>query len=122
MTGTSLRISQDLGPAAQSCILDPAALAEAAGLFQRAMRSRVDVLIANRFGEQEVNGRGLRAEIAEAAAAGFVVVTGMKARYRDAWVKFGGEYAVILEPAPLCIREWVLAAVARRSLTPMSAA
>lgn len=108
LTGTLLRISQDLGPGARSCILDPHALAVAAGFLRLAIAEWVDVVVANRFAEQEAHGRGLRSELAEAAAGGFVVVTAVTCRHVGAWRDFGGEYAQLLAPSPRSVVDWVL--------------
>lgn len=112
-TGAVLRISQDLGLQAESCILDTAALSAATRYVRAAIDEQVDVLITNRFGEQEANGQGLRAELAEAAMAGFIIVTVMKSNYRDAWAEFGGEFGVTLEPNAKIVSDWIVKATAR---------
>lgn len=107
LTGTLLQISQNLGPGAQGCILDPHALGVAAGFLRLAMAEKVDVVVVNRFAEQEAHGGGLRTDLAEAASNGFVVVTAVTARHVDAWMAFGGEYAQVLAPKPGRVVAWV---------------
>ena len=120
-TGRLLQISQDLGAEAQSCILDPAALASAAQIVRRAVNDRVDVIVVNRFGEQEACGRGLRSELAEAAMAGVAVVTAVKACHLDAWRDFGGEYAAVLKPVAQAACDWIAGAVAGPGAAPQYA-
>ena len=64
--GPVLRISQDLGRSARGCRLDPAALETAVGLVSAKLSNRADVLIVNKFGKHEAEGRGFRGVIAEA--------------------------------------------------------
>lgn len=78
------------------------------------MAQHVDVLVINRFGEQEANGRGLRAEFADAAIAGFVVVTVMKPDFLDAWMDFAGEFGTVLRPDPAAVSDWIIKAVAHK--------
>lgn len=113
-TGELLQISQDRGPQAQGCCLDTAALSAASRPVRDAMAQHVDVLVINRFGEQEANGRGLRAEFADAAIAGFVVVTVMKPDFLDAWMDFAGEFGTVLRPDPAAVSDWIIKAVAHK--------
>lgn len=114
LTGKILKISQDLGSEAQSCILDPGALAEASAMLRLAMDNDVDLLVGNRFGEQEINGRGLRAEFTDAAMAGFVVLTAVQSRHVDGWTEFGGGYAATLEPSAQAVIDWAFKEAAFR--------
>lgn len=113
-TGTLLQISQDLGSQAESCILDTSALSAASKFVRTAINEQVDVLVTNRFGEQEANGQGLRAEFADAAMAGFIIVTVMKSCYLDAWTEFGGEFGVTLEPTTKAVSDWIVRATAHK--------
>jgi hypothetical protein len=112
LTGETLTISQELGSQAQSCILDPSALAEASTMLRLAMSNQVDVVVGNRFGEQEIDGRGLRTEFSDAAMAGFIVLTAVHSRHVDGWMQFGGGYAIMLEPSARAVSDWVFKAVA----------
>jgi len=113
-TGRFLQISQDLGAGARSCILDPAALATAAQIVRHAVNDRVDVIVVNRFGEQEACGRGLRSELAEAAIAGAFVLTALKACHLEAWRDFGGEFAAVLKPKAQAVCDWIADAAASK--------
>lgn len=120
-TGRLLQISQDLGAEAQSCRLDPAALAAAAQIVRQAVNDRVDVIIVNRFGEQEVCGRGLRSELAEAAMAGILVLTAVNTYLLAAWRDFGGEYAAVLKPNAQAVSDWIADAAASKLRSPLCA-
>lgn len=113
-SGELLQISQDRGPEAQGCCLDTAALSAASRPVREAMARHVDVVVINRFGEQEANGRGLRAEFADAAISGFVVVTVTRPEFLTAWTDFSGDLGTVLEPDPDAIRDWIAGAVTHR--------
>ena len=72
-----IEISQRLGPLATGCRLDPDALERAVGLVESTLPNGVSLLIVNKFGKQEAEGRGFRHVIAEAlvrAAPGSLLV------------------------------------------------
>jgi hypothetical protein len=77
--GPVLRISQDLGRAARGCRLDPAALETAVGLVSSGLSDGTDVLIVNKFGKHEAEGRGFRDVIAAALAMDIPVLVGINA-------------------------------------------
>ena len=92
MTGKVVRICQDLGKDAAACKLNPAGLAEAATLVTRAIAAGVELVVVNKFSKQEAAGRGLRAEIAEAATAGLPLLTAVSDSCYDAWTSFTGGF------------------------------
>ncbi len=76
-SGQVVRISQSLGPLSSGCRLDGAALEEAVGLVQTSLEGAT-LLIANKFGKQEAEGRGFRPLIGEALAAGIPVLLAVR--------------------------------------------
>jgi hypothetical protein len=105
--GAVLRISQDLGPQARGCRLDPAALETAVGLVTVSLSSGVDLLIVNKFGKHEAGGRGFRDVIAEAVALDIPVLVGLSALNRPAFETFAEERAIQLPPEPAALMAWV---------------
>ncbi len=67
---------------------------------------RVDILVINRFGRQEAEGRGLLDEIARAAAAGIPVIIAIEEALLPAWEAFVGEETLRLEADAGCIAAW----------------
>ena len=65
-SGRAIRIWQMLGSGSQSCRLDTQGLADASVACQVAIDDRVDVMVIDKFGNQEAAGAGLRGEIAAA--------------------------------------------------------
>ena len=105
-TGETLPILQDLGAEATGCAVAPAAITEAAGLLSRAIATRPDLLIVNRFGRLEAAGGGMLAEIARAFADGIALLVCVPARYRDAWNAFAGGLDAQLPPNREAIEAW----------------
>lgn len=105
--GPVLRISQDLGRAARGCRLDPAALETAVGLVSASLVQGADVLIVNKFGKHEVEGRGFREVIATALAMDIPVVVGLGALNLTAFEEFAGGLAIRLPPEEAALATWV---------------
>ena len=105
--GAVLRISQDLGRSARGCRLDPAALETAVGLVSASLDLGADVLIVNKFGKHEAEGRGFRTVIAEALSNGIPVIVGINALNLSAFQEFAEGIAVSLAPECGRLADWV---------------
>lgn len=113
--GPDLRISQSLGPGARGCRLDPEALETAVGHAGVRLAEGADLLIVNKFGKHESEGRGFRPLIAEAAAQGVPVLVGLNRTNRAAFLEFAGDMATEVAPDEAALLAWV--ANARASVT-----
>lgn len=102
-----LRISQDLGPQARGCRLDPAALETAVGLVAANLSAGADLLIVNKFGKHEAEGRGFRDVIAAAVAMDIPVLVGLNALNQPAFEIFAEGLAIQLPPEPVALMAWV---------------
>lgn len=107
--GPVLRISQNLGPNAQGCRLDPAALERAVAEVQARLSRGADVLIINKFGKHEAEGRGFRDVIAAALEAGIPVLVGINALNKQAFLEFSGGLAQEIGPDAARLTEWAAA-------------
>lgn len=105
--GPVIRISQDLGTGARGCRLDPDALETAVALVAARLSPGVDLLILNKFGKHEAEGRGFRDVIAEAMAMDVPVLVGLNALNRQAFETFAGGVAVAVPPDADSLRAWV---------------
>lgn len=108
--GPTLRISQDLGKASRGCRLDPAALESAVALVEASLRDGADILLINKFGKHEAEGRGFRAAIGEAAARGIPVLVGLNRLNATAFHDFAGGLATEIAPTPDALLAWALKA------------
>ncbi|MEI2808405.1 DUF2478 domain-containing protein [Albidovulum sp.] len=113
--GPVLRISQDLGRDSHGCRLDPQALETAVGLVAASLAGGADVLIVNKFGKHEAEGRGFREVIAEALARGIPVLVGLNGLNLPAFEGFAGGLAVPLPAEEEALAAWVLAVTGQES-------
>lgn len=104
--GPSIRISQNLGPSAKGCRLDPEALENAVGLVSAELQKGADLLIVNKFGKHEAGGRGFRPVIAEALGLDIPVLVGMNALNLEAFHEFSGDLAQSLAATEQSLMEW----------------
>jgi nucleoside-triphosphatase THEP1 len=96
-TGEHHSILQDLGPLAQSCRVDTAALAALAPRLRRAIERSCDLIVINRFGKLEAARAGFAAEIGAAAIAGIPLLIPVPKRLVSVWAAFSGGLG---EPVP----------------------
>ena len=106
-SGRTIPISQDLGNESQGCRLDPAALEHVVGLVETSVRGGLDILILNKFGKQEAEGRGLRTAIAIAVDAGIPVLVGLNRTHVDTWNDFSGGEGRLLEAGTGDVESWL---------------
>jgi hypothetical protein len=111
-SGRRVEIFQHRGRETRGCRLDASGLAEAAAWLREAIESRPDVLVLNRFGRQEADGRGLVEEIAAAAVAGIPVIVPVNENLLPEWDAFsGGSYERMPEDADKVV-QWCRSIVA----------
>lgn len=106
-TGPVLRISQSLGRASRGCRLNPHVLEAAVRLTQERLARGADLLIVNKFGKHEADGRGFREVIAEALGAGIPVLVGLNGLNAAAFEDFAGGLAVSLAPEAGALDAWI---------------
>lgn len=109
--GPEILISQSLGKQARGCRLNSDALETAVGHTERALSEGADLLIVNKFGKQEADGRGFRMAIADALAQDVPVLLGANKLNRNALLDFVGGEVEELEPNLPDLLAWVAANV-----------
>ena len=112
MSGEQVLISLDRGNEARGCRLDSDAFARVGTWGERALVAGVDLLVVNKFGKEEAQGRGLRLLIAEALLAGVPVVLGVSTLNLPEFEAFAGGAVTRLPPRREAILSWCRAAVA----------
>lgn len=89
-TGEKLLLAKDPDPNASGCQLDIDRLQNAGARIADALESGADLLIINRFGKRERDGKGLAYLIERARNADIPVVIAVSGhRYQD-WIDFSG--------------------------------
>lgn len=105
--GPVVRITQDLGSGSVSCRMDAGALEEAVGRVSRRLEAEgADLVVLNKFGLSEAEGRGFRTLIAQALSRGVPVLNGLSDTHRAAFEDFAEGMARSLEPDEAAVLDW----------------
>jgi nucleoside-triphosphatase THEP1 len=94
--GEKLLLAQDLDPAAAGCRLDLGRLENVGVRVAEALGGGADLLIINRFGKRESNGKGLAYLIERALGADIPVVIAVSQDRFAEWIKYAGGMSVKL--------------------------
>ena len=109
LTGTDVvRISQDLGALSRGCRLDPQGLERVVGLVSAGLEKGAALLLVNKFGKQELDGRGFRPVIAEALSAGVPVLVAVNQGNLDGFLAFAEDLAQPLPTDVDAVSAWCL--------------
>lgn len=103
--GPIVRISEDRGDLARGCTLDSGALEQTVVAVQQRLPG-AEVLIVNKFGKREAEGKGLVPVIAEALEMGLPVLIGVNGLNLAAFLAFAGEDVSALPNDPALIAQW----------------
>jgi nucleoside-triphosphatase THEP1 len=106
-TGLRTELFEDRGSGASGCRLDEAALAEVNGQVARSLEAAPEILILNKFGKVEAEGRGLRDLVAMAIDRGIPVVIGVPIRNLAPWRDFAGGMSVEFTDDPSEVADWL---------------
>lgn len=90
-SGEKLLLAQDFDPNASGCRLDIDRLQNAGVRVADALDCGADLLIVNRFGKRERDGKGLGYLIERALGAGIPVIIAVSSRHLADWTAFSGE-------------------------------
>ncbi|WP_291732449.1 DUF2478 domain-containing protein [Leisingera sp. F5] len=112
--GETIRISQSLGAGARGCRLNPEALEQAVGQVSATLQSdpAPQLMIVNKFGKHEADGRGMRPVIGEALALGIPVISGVNKMNVEPFQAFADGMAVEAGPDLEALVAWAEQAVA----------
>lgn len=104
-------ISQDLGPGARGCRLDPQALTALVVPALAGLDRDPDLLLLNRFGKAEASGGGFRPVIEAAFERSIPVLTAAREDYAPAWEAFSGEFGIVMPAHEASILDWARGAL-----------
>lgn len=103
--GPGYRISQALGTGSRGCRLDPESI-ETLSVEVEARLPGSDLLVVNKFGKLECQGRGLRGAIVRALDLGIPVIVGVNELNLKDFRGFANGLAEEIDPAPSAILRW----------------
>lgn len=116
--GHSVLITQILGAEAKGCRLDPQRLAEASVALLGSLDGGIDLLVLNRFGKDEAEGRGFRTVIEKALGLSIPVLFGVREAYAPALFDFAGDYGTTLAADEAAITAWCVDVLGKRAGNP----
>ena len=105
--GATYRISQSLGSGARGCRLDPAELERAAFDVKNSLELNPTLLVLNKFGKMEAEGRGFREIVAQAVMADIPVITAVNAINLPAFLEFTGGAGELLDANLTSLEKWL---------------
>ena len=109
--GPVVRISVDRGAQARGCRLDAGVLEQSVLWVSNALDG-AQMLVVNKFGKQEAEGKGLAGTIADALERGLPVLVGVNGLNLPAFLEFAGGMARELTPDAARAADWCLAMLA----------
>lgn len=101
-----IRLAHNIDGCHGGCGLAPNALIEAASRVASAISRGADLLIVNRFGKMEVEGRGLVDEIYRAIVADIPVLVTVPEQHFTTWTRFSKGMSVKLQCSRKQLDEW----------------
>jgi nucleoside-triphosphatase THEP1 len=104
--GEKLNLAQDFDPDAKGCHLDVDRLHSAGLRIASALEAGADIVIVNRFGKRERDGKGLIYLIERAIDAGLPVVIAVSSRHFAEWIKFADGMTVKLACNKHALEAW----------------
>jgi hypothetical protein len=114
-TGERLRLFQNLGSCSTGCRLDVGQLLGAGQQIAGAIDQGADLLIVNRFGRQEREGKGLSYLVERALSADIPVVIAVPSHRFADWIKFADGMSVKLACSREALDGWWNAVSARNA-------
>lgn len=104
--GPAIKITQDLGEGSNACRLDPASIVEAVARVENSSFNDVDLFILNKFGPEEIAGRGFCSVLAKAVDHDIPVLVGAGIAGKEAFQEFAGGMAECLPDDAGALRNW----------------
>ncbi len=104
-TGRRIPISRP-APNAGECGLDVSALADTTGIIRNAISERVDLIVVEKFGELEQNGKGLIDEILHTIVEGIPLLISVPEAALPIWQDRSGELGSVLPFNEEAIVQW----------------
>lgn len=114
--GPVIAITQALGPGSRACRLDPAGIAAAVAAVASGSLDGAELFLLNKFGPEEIAGRGFRELIGAALERGNIpILVGVGGANRGAFEAFADGLAVEVPPEPEALLHWCREVLPRKS-------
>ncbi len=90
----------------RECSLDRAALTDTTAILRRAVSAGADLIVIEKFGDEEAHGGGLSAEILDGIASGIPFLVAVPETNLQSWIDRTGGAGAILEFDEQAFRDW----------------
>ena len=90
----------------RECSLDRTALTEATAILRRAVSDRADLIVVEKFGDEEAHGGGLSGDILEGIAAGIPFLVAVPQTNLESWNARTGEIGATLTFDEAAFQDW----------------
>lgn len=118
-TGEKFDISDNRGKGARGCKLNIPVFESLVGQVQQGIRTEApDLVIINRFGKREAEGRGFRDVIAEATGREIPVLVALNETSRAAWKEFTAGDGAVLPATAAAVWRWCMDVTKSSAATP----
>lgn len=101
-----ISVAQGLGRGSASCVIDESGIADAAARLRQGIDSGCDLVLFNKFGHLEQEGRGFHAELLLALSSGLPVLVALPPDMLGPWLTFSGGGGDLLLPAADALWRW----------------
>ena len=88
------------------CSLDVSALAQTTGIIRNAISDRLDLIVVDKFGELEQNGKGMIDEILQTIAEGIPLLIAVPRAALPLWQERSGELGSVLPYSEKAFQQW----------------
>jgi len=92
--------------ASGACSLDPSGLADASSILRRAVDDNVDLIVVDKFGQEEQKGKGLSDEIMLAITEGIPLLISVPEPALELWQERTGAIGSVLELQNAALEDW----------------
>ncbi len=90
----------------RECGLDISALVETTAIIRRAIDRRPDLMVIEKFGDQEQNGEGMSDEIWQTITAGIPLVLSVPEKALDIWLERSGGIGSVIPFSENALHKW----------------
>lgn len=114
--GTCFPLFQNLGTGAGSCSIDQSSMAAASIVLRNALDEKPDLVIVNRFGAMEAEGKGFADEMLALMSEEIPLLTVVRESWSFDWRCFIGGAGTQLEPSLNALEAWFSGVQANRAI------
>lgn len=102
------------------CSLNVSALVETTAILRRAIEDRVDLIVVEKFGDEERDGKGLNDEVLLGISAGIPLLIAVPETNLDVWTERSGGMGAVLPCDENALHEWWASIQGENTVSPVA--